>query len=323
MSLDADSIVDRRRLARKVTFWRVLTVLIAVIAIIGFGAARFGTQRGAHLQPHIARVSISGIITGDSETLKLLRSVEDSSTARAAILSIESPGGTVSGSEELYEGIRKLAAKKPVVAVVGNTAASGAYIAAIGTDHIVSRGGAIIGSIGVIAQIPNATKLLANIGVQMETVRSSPLKAMPSGIEPTPPEALKALEDTVLDSFAWFKGLVQERRNLSGDELAKVANGRVFTGRQALPLKLVDEIGGESEAIAWLAREKQIDGALKVEDWKRPEASSPWKLMRSMSYAASAFGFEHLAQALGAGETNITASALTGLLALWSPLQTP
>ena len=322
MSLEADTIVDRRRLNRRVTFWRVLTFLVAAIAIIGFGLTRLGRDRGVHLQPHIARVSISGIITGDEATLKLLRSVEDSATARAAILSIESPGGTVSGSEELYEGIRKLAAKKPVVAVVGNTAASGAYIAAIGTDHIVSRGGAIIGSIGVIAQIPNATKLLSNIGVQMETVRSSPLKAMPSGLEPTPPEALKALEDTVLDSFTWFKGLVQERRNLSGDELAKVANGRVFTGRQALPLKLIDEIGGESEAIAWLRRERQIGDELKIEDWKRPDASSPWKFMRSMSYAAAAFGFDHMAQALSAGETNLTANALTGLLALWSPLPT-
>lgn len=323
MSLEADQIVDRRRLNRRVTFWRVLTFLVAAIAILGFGLARLGKREGIHLQPHIARVAISGLITGDQATLKLLKSVEDSATARAAILSIESPGGTVSGSEELYEGIRKLAAKKPVVAVVGNTAASGAYIAAIGTDHIVSRGGAIVGSIGVIAQIPNATKLLSNIGVQVESVRSSPLKALPSGIEPTPPEALKALEDTVLDSFAWFKGLVQERRNLSGDELARVANGRVFTGRQALPLKLIDEIGGETEAIAWLQREKQIGNDLKVEDWKRPETQSPWNIMRGMSQAASAFGFEQAARALSAGESGIAASTLTGLLALWSPLPGP
>ena len=319
MSLDADSIVDRRRLSRRVTFWRVATVVVAILAIAGFALARFGGKGNTHVLPHIARVSISGIITGDDKTVALLKGVEESSTAMAAILTIESPGGTVSGSELLYDRIRKLAARKPVVAVVGNTAASGAYIAAIGTDHIVSRGGAIIGSIGVIAQYPNVSKLLANLGVDVETVRSSPLKAMPSGLEPTPPEARKALQDTVLDSFAWFKALVQERRSLSADELATVADGRVFTGRQALPLKLIDEIGGEQEAIAWLQRERKIGDALKVEDWKRSDDTGPLSFMRSMSHVAAAFGLVDLAAVLADGQTALQSPTLSGLLVLWSP----
>ena len=320
MSLEADAIVDRRRLTRRVRFWRIMTALVAIIAIAGFSIARLG--RGSlHATPHIARVSISGIILGDDETARLLKRVEDSSNAEAVLLSINSPGGTVSGSEELFQSIRKLAAKKPVVAVVANTAASGAYIAAIGTDHIVSRGGAIVGSIGVLAQIPNATDLLDKIGIHVETVRSSPLKAMPSGIEPTPPEARKALEDTVLDSFAWFKDLVKARRNLTDEELSKVADGRVFTGRQALPLKLIDELGGEDEAIAWLQKEKNIKADRKVETWKRPSSTGRFGLLSGMSLAADVLGFERAARFLNSGQAELDQNALFGLLALWSPLQ--
>ena len=321
MSLEADALVDRRRMSRKITFWRLAAIALAIVAILAFALSRGGRRGDLHLAPHVAKVSISGLITGDEETLKLLKAVQDSNTAEAVILSIESPGGTVSGSEVLYDGIRKLAAKKPVVSVVANTAASGAYIAAIGTDHIVSRGGAIVGSIGVIAQIPNATKLLGNIGIVMETVRSSPLKASPSGLEPTPPEARKALEDTVLDSFDWFRGLVKERRALSDEEIAKVADGRVFTGRQALPLKLVDEIGGETEALAWLQHEKNISDKLKVELWKKPDTSNPLKLMQSLGHAAAFVGWTEIAALLQDSATLAADAGMTGLLALWTPAQ--
>ncbi len=318
MSLQADQIVDRRRLSRRLSFWRILCFVLAAMAIVGFSILSFGKGKLDHSAPHIARVSISGLITGDTTTLALLNSVKESKTAEAVILAIESPGGTVSGSEELYEGIRKLAAKKPVVAVVGNTAASGAYIAAIGADHIVSRGGAIVGSIGVIAQIPNATKLLGNIGIEMETVRSSPLKASPSGLEPTPPEARKALEATVLDSFNWFKGLVKQRRALSDDELKIVADGRVFTGRQALPLKLVDELGGEEEAISWLQKDKSIAADRKVQDWKRPDANNPLGFFRSMSSLAQSMGYTSISTMFGQADTIANEHRITGLLAIWT-----
>ena len=320
MSLIADQIVDRRILSRRVSFWRVISIAMAVALIAGLGVLAGGGLPTDHIKPHIARVSISGLITGDTATLKLLESVQKSPTVQGVILSIESPGGTVSGSEELYESIRRLAAVKPVVAVVGNTAASGAYIAAIGADHIVSRGGAIIGSIGVIAQIPNATKLLSNIGVEMETVRSSPLKASPSGLEPTPPEAKKALEATILDSFMWFKGLVKERRNLSDDQLKAVADGRVFTGRQALPLKLVDELGGEIEAKKWLETQKKLPENLTIEDWKRSDSSKPFNFLRSLAELSRIAGFESLAHALGGFASTAEHAQHSGLMVIWSSL---
>ncbi len=318
MSLEADHIIDRRHLSRRVSFWRVASMLMAIILIGGLAVSMGGKTTVEHLKPHIARVTISGLITGDAATLALLESVQQSSTVQGVILSIESPGGTVSGSEELYESIRHLASVKPTVSVVGNVAASGAYIAAIGTDHIVSRGGALVGSIGVIAQIPNATKLLGNIGVEMETVRSSPLKASPSGLEPTPPEARKALEATVLDSFNWFKGLVKERRNLTDDELKIVADGRVFTGRQALPLKLIDELGGEEQAKNWLQNEKKITANLSIEDWKRPEANKPFNMLKFFSAVSSSSGFETIGSMFGQLAHESDQAKASGLMALWS-----
>ncbi len=320
MSLQADQMVDRRRLSRRVSFWRIISVLLSALFVAGVGLLVSGKTIVSHGQPHIARVSINGLITGDKSTLDLLDQVQKSKTAQAVILSIESPGGTVSGSEVLYESIRKLSAQKPVVAVVGNTAASGAYIAAIGADHIVSRGGAIVGSIGVIAQIPNATKLLGNIGVEMETVRSSPLKASPSGVEPTPPEARKALEAIVLDSFVWFKDLVKERRKLTPEEMLKVADGRVFTGRQALPLKLIDELGGESEAKLWLEREKKIATGLDIEDWKKPDVNQTLGLFRSLGVLSSFAGFPALARQFENAAGISDQAQHAGLMAIWLPV---
>ena len=138
--------------------------------------------------------------------------------------------------------------------MVGALGASGAYIAAIGADRIFVRQNSIVGSIGVLAQYPNVSGLLDKLGVKYETIKSSPLKAAPNGLEPTSERRAPRSPRVIDDSFAWFKDLVRERRGMSDDELARVDDGRVFTGRQSLPLKLADALGGEREAIDWLER---------------------------------------------------------------------
>ena len=236
----ADYLVDRRRLRKQITFWRVAAFAIAALAIIVLGLRFYG--RSGVGGAHIARLTISGVITGDTETVKLIRAVADSS-AVAAVLTIDSPGGTTEGSEVLYEELRRLADKKPVVAVVGTMAASGAYIAALGADRIFVRGNSIVGSIGVLMEFPNVSGLMDKLGIKLESIKSSPLKATPNGFEPTSEAARDAIAALIADSFAWFKDLVKERRKMSDDELARVDDGRVFTGRQGIPLKLADAIG--------------------------------------------------------------------------------
>lgn len=322
MSFDTDLLIDRRAMRRKVTFWRLLAIAVAAVAVIAVGAALGGRHLLAGSDAHIARISISGVITGDAGTLALLEKARKDKAVAGVVLAINSPGGTVSGSEALHDAIRKLAKAKPTVATVDAVAASGGYIAAMGTDHIVSRGSSIVGSVGVIAQYPNFSKLLDTIGVQVEAVRSTPLKAEPDGFGPTPPEARAALQATVLDSYAWFKDLVKKRRHLDDAQLAAVTDGRVFTGRQGLPLKLVDDLGGEDKAIAWLEDAKGVAKGLPVRDLKRPEKGYlRLPFAKAAASLARAAGLGSLADVLARPAGAFDASTLDGLLALWQPAQ--
>lgn len=306
---NVDYLLDRRRLGRQVTLWRVLAFGVAALAILALGL-RFGHLSGVGPK-HIARIDITGLITGDEATLKNLREVERSN-AEAVILRISSPGGTTEGSEVLYDELRRLAAKKPVVAVVDSMAASGAYIAALGADRIFVHGNSIVGSIGVLVEFPNVSGLMEKIGVSLESIKSSPLKAAPNGFEPTSEAARAAMAAVVDDSFTWFKNLVRERRHMSDDELARVSDGRIYTGRQGVPLKLVDAIGGEREAVAWLETEKHVDKGLEVRDWTPRGGFGGWKLTSLASAAAEAMGLPALAGALNRG-----AGSVDGLVSVW------
>jgi protease-4 len=257
------------------------------------------------------------MILGDKDTIDLIKKIGDSSQAKAVLLAIDSPGGTTTGAEKLYDELRRLNEKKPVVAVVGSLAASGAYIAAIATDTIVAEGNALVGSIGVLFQYPNFYKLLDSLGVKVEEVKSSPLKASPNGFEPTSEAARAAIASLVADSYAWFKDLVKERRHLDDAALAKVADGRVFTARQGVPLKLVDILGGEREAIAWLEANKKIAKDLPVRDWKKKASFERLGLVEGAAGAARLLGLETLAVALDQAVTVERRSSLDGLLAIW------
>ena len=316
MALDTDAILERRALRRRLAFWRVGAVaLVGALIIVAALAVRDRSGPEGPRGPHIAKVSISGVILDDEKRQKLLKDIAKSD-AKGVLLMIDSPGGGVTASEEIYEAVRTIAKDRPVAAVVGSLAASGGYIAALAADHIVAHKTSITGSIGVLAQYPNFTGLLKNIGVEVESVKSSPLKASPSGLEPTSPEARKAIEALILDSFAWFKGIVQERRGLDPAALANVSDGRVFTGRQALGLKLIDEIGGEQEAIAWLGG-KGVDTSLPVREWK-PKSSGfgVFGVSGAAAAVADALGLNSLANAL---RRNGEGAVLDGLLAIWQP----
>jgi protease IV len=322
MSLDADLIVDRRRMRRKLTFWRVLAVLFVAVVIVG--AAAFLGRRGgfAGAGNYIARVTIQGLIRDDEERVQQIERLGQSTAARAVIVHVDSPGGTTAGSEQLYDALVRLKERKPIVIVVDGLAASGGYITAIAGDHIVAKQTSLVGSIGVLFQYPNFTDLLDKIGVKVESIKSSPLKAAPSGFEPTSPEARAAIESIIKDSYAWFRGLVQDRRHLNDDELQAVADGRVFTGHQGIGLKLIDELGDERTGIAWLAKEKNINDKLPVRDYELHRRFSDLPFLHAAAAAVlEAAGFSGLARGLhewGAIQA-VERLNLDGLLALWHP----
>ena len=320
MSLDADAIVDRRRMRRKLTFWRVSALLIALLALVGLAAALVPGGRLTAPGAYIARIKVQGLIRGNQDRVAAIERLAKS-RARAVIVHIDSPGGTTAGSEQLYDSLRALQANKPMVVVVDGLAASGAYIAAISAEHIIAHDTSLVGSIGVLFQYPNFTDVLKTIGIKVEEIKSSPLKAAPNGFEPTSPEARAAIAAIVTDSYAWFKDLVKDRRQMSDAQLAAVADGRVFTGRQGVGLKLVDSLGNEKTALAWLEKEKKVPASTPVRDYSLEPRFSELSFLHVAAWAFEAVGLNaiaHRIEAWGAVQA-IERLNLDGLLALWHP----
>lgn len=314
MISDAELIVDRRKLKRKLTVWRIAAVVLfigAIAALIGTGGG-FGDFKKTY-EDHIARVRIDGFISGDQPTLDLFDDIAGSDKVKGVIIRIDSPGGSTAGSEALYDVIRKVAKDKPVVAVMDTVAASGGYITAIAADYIVARGNTITGSIGVIFQFPEVSKLLETLGVKIEEIKSGDLKAEPNPYKPVSDKARAVANVMVQDSFSWFTGLVADRRKLPLDRVIVLSDGRVYTGRQAVKEKLVDVLGGEEKAVDWLTTEKKLSKDLKVLDWKPSSDGNVSGLgLSTLRVMLGAAGLERFADF--AKQRN-----LDGLLAVWQP----
>lgn len=260
MALDIDNILDRRRLKRRLTFWRVIAV-VAVVAVVIVGIGQF---RDIGERDHVAVLNVSNVIVANPIRDTALKRLIDDDRAKAVLVRINSPGGTVVGGEQLFLNLRKVAEKKPIVAVINELGTSAGYMAAIGADYIIARQGSITGSIGVLLQTTNITGLLEKLGISAEAIKSAPLKATPNPLEPLTPAARAATQAIVSDMYDMFVNMVSDRRKMDLGQVRQLADGRVFTGRQALKNGLIDELGGDEEARAWLASEKGVDKDLSV-----------------------------------------------------------
>ncbi|HEY8193699.1 MAG TPA: signal peptide peptidase SppA [Hyphomicrobium sp.] len=317
--LETETVLDRRRLRRSVTLWRAAGLAAVVIAI---GALTLGNDKLATLagEKQIARISIEGTITEDRDQLKMLKDIADDNSVAGVLMYVNSPGGTTTGGEALYEGLRALSKKKPIVAQFGTVAASAAYIAGLASDHIVSRGNTITGSVGVIVQWPELVQLLDKLGVKVNEVKSGPLKASPSPFEPLDDASKKIAEDMVNDGFKWFVGLVETRRGVKAADIPGLLDGRIFSGREALQAKLVDQIGGEDEAVKWLKDVKNVPQNAKIVDWKPSTSGGYGFAGMSLRIAGFLFGADarDFVNFLLRDHT-ISTLGLDGLLSVWHP----
>ena len=317
--IEAETVIERRRLRRRLTLWRLLAVVLAVffIALLATGNQRFAGS-GSFL-PHIARVSVSGLITDDQKMLELLDKVGKSSQVQAVILDINSPGGTTTGGEAMYDAIRQLAEKKPVVAVCGTLATSAAYIVALATDRIFVYGNTITGSVGVIFQWADVSELMKTLGVKVEEIRSGPLKAVPNPFQPADEKARAVGEEMVQEAKVWFVDLVAKRRKIEPATVPGLTDGRVYSGRQALELKLVDEIGDEKDAKRWLQKERAVTPGLSVVEW-RPKTESGGALSWLFGSIASGLGISAANFVSLFGQVS-EGLRLDGLVSLWHPAE--
>ena len=319
MTTDVDTVIERRRLRRRLSAWRGVAIAGLVLALFAIGAAgnrlsdQFGTKQ-------IARVAVEGTILESRDQLELLRRIGDAKNVKAVLVFVNSPGGTTTGGEALFGALRELAKKKPVVAQFGTVAASAGYIVGLGADYIVSRENTITGSVGVLIQWPEVSQMLDKIGVKVNEIKSGDLKAVPSPFEPLSEEGAKVTKSMIDEGFRWFLSLVETRRNVKPDQIPGLVQGRIFSGREALGFKLVDEIGGEEQAVDWLRKTRNVDKSLKVVDWK-PESTSSYGLFSQISgLAGRLFGQSFLGQLL-LRDAGLSTLGLDGLVSVWHPAE--
>lgn len=209
----------------------------------------------------IALIELEGEIIDSRDIVRQFKKYADDASVEAIVLRIESPGGGITPSQEIYDIVLKTRAKgKPVIASLGSVAASGGYYVACAADSIVANPGSITGSIGVIIQYPNVDKLLDKIGVKFTTVKSGEFKDVLSPFRETTPDESSFLQSFVMNAYGQFIRAVAEQRALDTSYVKQCADGRVFTGEQALNLRLIDVIGSYDDAILLAARRVGIEG---------------------------------------------------------------
>jgi protease-4 len=266
MTLEADLLLERRRLKRRLALWRgafVLGLALLVAALAGRPDAATEWLGGQH----VARLSLVGTITEDRRLLRELERAARDPDLRALVVAIDSPGGSVAGGEAFHTAIQRVRESgKPVVAVMGGTAASAGYMVALPAQRIFAREATLTGSIGVILQSFEVSELMSRLGLRAETLASGPLKDQPSPFRPLSEEGRAALTSVIQDMQSQFVGRVAAGRNMPEPRVRELADGRVMSGRQALGLGLVDAIGGEREARAWLAEAHQVPVELRVRE---------------------------------------------------------
>jgi protease IV len=304
MALNADTLLDRIYLKNQARRWRFVAlatvVLCSLILLQTF--SNLSDKIGAG---YIARYTVTGVIVDDKDQHNLLKQMRDNEAIKAVIVSIDSPGGTSVGGQQLYEDLRDLSKEKPVVAVMRTMATSAAYMAAIGTERVFASEGTITGSIGVIIQSAEVSKLVEKLGIEPITVKSGKLKGTPSPFEPYREEDEAMLRAMLNDFFEYFLNLVKERRKLTEEQLAIIRDGRVVGGKQALGLNLIDQLGGEKEAVEWLNKKHSIDKELEIRDVEVVKEED--LLTRVAKSVASS-----------AGISNILVN-LDGMVSIWHP----
>ena len=243
-------------------FWRVIAVLALVVAAL-VGIRGHGLIGGG---AYVARLAVDGIITDDPKLVAAVRKVGDDRSVKALIVAINSPGGSVGGGEALHDAIAHVAAKKPVVAVMGGLAASAAYMIAVPAARIYAYQGTLTGDIGVFLQSADISGLLGKLGIGTEVIKSGPMKDEPNFVAPLTPPARDMLQGIVMNLYDQFVAMVAAGRHMDPAKVRQLADGRPYTGQQALQLGLIDAIGDEYDARQWLASTKGVPANLPVHD---------------------------------------------------------
>jgi len=242
-------------------------VLFLLVFLVSLYIAREGPGAGK-----IGLINIEGVIVDSKEALEQLDRYQKDRTIKALVIRINSPGGGVAPAQEIFEELQKTKSqhRKPIVASMGSLAASGGYYIACASDRIFANPGSITGSIGVIVQLANISRLLEKVGVKSVTIKSGEHKDMGSMTKDLSPQDQKIFQDVLDDVHDQFIDVVAKSRRMDKEKVREISDGRIFTGRQAVSLGLIDELGNLSDAVNCAAQMAGIKGKPRiVEERKR------------------------------------------------------
>lgn len=239
-----------------ISFFFFMGSVASIFAHMADGAVGLNEKR-----PHLTELRLEGAIIESDRYLESIRRISEDKQCKGVLLRIDSPGGAVGASQEIYSAIKALKSKGlPIVVSQGNLAASGGYYVSLAGDRIFSNPGTLTGSIGVILQFPEAEKLMDKLGVKMNTVKSGSLKDVGNFSRPPTPEEIKYLQSVIDNTYGQFVDDILANRKITRSELLKIADGRIMTGKQAREYGLVDTLGGYREAEAYLAGVAKLEG---------------------------------------------------------------
>ena len=301
----SDLLTDRKRLKAQLSSWRALA-LLAIAGSAAYYVAGFGPM--GHSNPgrdYIAQITIEGIMTDDPDRDAMMKEILEDDRAKALIVRLDSPGGTTVGGEEIYLQLKAIAAKKPVVGIMRTVCASACYMASLGTTHVIARDSTLTGSIGVLLEAVEVSKLAEKLDITPITIKSGAYKDAPSLTTPFTDDQRQVVKSIVDDAYSLFVSMIVERRKMDAERVRELADGRVYTGRQAAALGLIDGIGGEAEVRAWLTEKHKINQDLEIEEL------TPQPQYESL--------FDQLSQYTSVKIFGRDTVALDGLVSIWHP----
>lgn len=305
MSQQSDLLIDRKRLKQQLTGWRTLALLAVFgsAALLGGGTSERG--KGFPSGDYIAEIAIEGVMVDDPKRDEIFAKVLEDRHAKAVILRLDSPGGTTVAGEEIFLKLNEIAKKKPVIGVMRTMCASACYMASLGANHVIAREGTLTGSIGVLLQSVEISRLADKLGISPVTIKSGPMKDVPDLAKPMTEEQRQIVSEVVTDAYDFFVRLIVKRRDMSEETVRTLADGRVYTGAQAAKHKLIDGIGGKDEALAWLAQNHKINPKLEI------RLIAPKQEYRDL--------LDQLSQKTGIKIFGRSAMGLDGLVSIWHP----
>lgn len=242
---DYNSLAFIEKLMHDLTKWKFIAFGALLVLVLSFFWCNGGKGSSFYSENFIAEIEIDGVIETDKYRSKVLKELAENKNLKGVFLKINSPGGTITGSEILYKEIKKLSKKVPVYALIYDLGASGGYMTALGATKIYSYETSITGSIGVLMQTLQLEELSKKIGARVKVYRSVPFKAQPDSFEKTSPEVDFYMQTSIEESHKFFANLVAKERKLTAEEVFNVANGKIYMGSEALRLKLIDGISEE------------------------------------------------------------------------------